>query len=225
VAGVVERGFEVRVQRPPPLGPGARHGPEDGRDGVMAAAPGPEAVAPRLEPRTFFRSPACDAAKIRCRSRRTSLPAWSQSMPYQSRASFGPFTTVPAAASAATAVMASNLPPGSGACRIVSPQTHLTRVGALSGPGTRPGIRPVTRDGQRRSQPYRPGFPWPFGPPSLASRVILSRRGIVPSSRSADQAAAWTPTGFPRSARVRHDRGGCPLDPGAVVLTRSLANP
>jgi hypothetical protein len=103
-----------------------------------------------------------------------------------------------------------------------SPQTHLTRVGTLSGPGTRPGIRPVTRDGKRRSQPCCPGFPWPFGPPSLASRVILSRRGVEPPSRSADQAAAWTPTGFPRSARVRRDRGGCPLDPGAAVPARPV---
>ena len=27
--------------------------------------------------------------------------------------------------------------------------------------------------------------------------------------------------GFPRSARVRHDRGGCPLYPGAVVSSRA----
>jgi len=50
VVGVVERGLEVRVQCPPSLGAAARHGPEDGRDGVVAAASGPEAVAPRLEP-------------------------------------------------------------------------------------------------------------------------------------------------------------------------------
>lgn len=71
----------------------------------------------------------------------------------------------------------------------------------------------------------RPGFPRPFGLPPLASRVILSRRGVEPSSRSADQAAAWTPTGFPRSARVRRDREGCPLDPGAVVPDRPVRVP
>jgi hypothetical protein len=54
--------------------------------------------------RTFLRSPACDAAKIRCRSRRTSFSAWSQSAWYQSWASFGPFATI----------AASNLPSGSG---------------------------------------------------------------------------------------------------------------
>jgi hypothetical protein len=30
----------------------------------------------------------------------------------------------------------------------------------------------------------------------------------------------WTLTGFPRSARTRFDRGGCPLYPGTVVLSR-----
>ena len=48
---------------------------------------------------------------------------------------------------------------------------------------------------------------------------ILSRRGLPPLSRSAYQALerprAWTPTGFPRSAHARHDRGGRPLNPEA----------
>ena len=40
--------------------------------------------------------------------------------------------------------------------------------------------------------------------------------GDRPSSRSAHRAAwaARTPTGFPRSTRVRYDRVGCPLYPG-----------
>ena len=144
----------------------------------------------------------------------TSLSAWSQSAWYQSWASFGPFATI----------AASNLPSGSGGCLHRSPQTHLTRVSVLSDPGTRPRMRPVIRDRQRSTRRCRPGFPWPFGLPPLASRVILSRRGFEPSSRSADQAAAWTPTGFPRSARVRRDPGGCPLDPGAAVPSPPAPN-
>jgi hypothetical protein len=44
--------------------------------------------------RTFFRSPAFDAVKIRCRSLRTSSSTRRQSMACQSKgASSGPFTT------------------------------------------------------------------------------------------------------------------------------------
>lgn len=52
---------------------------------------------------------------------------------------------------------------------------------------------------------------------------ILFPLGIQLSSRSAYQAAiksTWTLTGFPRSTRTRFDRGGCPLYPGTVVLSR-----
>jgi hypothetical protein len=53
------------------------------------------------------------------------------------------------------------------------PGAHLTRVGALSGPGTRPGIRPVIRHRWRRSQPCWSRFPAAFRPPAFAFRVIL----------------------------------------------------
>jgi hypothetical protein len=44
----------------------------------------------------------------------------------------------------------------------------------------------------------------------------LARWGIGPSSRSADHtpSGVWTPTGLPRFAHTRHDRGGRPLYPG-----------
>jgi len=67
-------------------------------------------------------------------------------------------------------------------------------------------------------------FPAAFRPPAFASCAILSRRGVLPSSRSAYQPMGWTSTGFPRSARMSPDRGGCLLDPGAVVPTRSERN-
>src|SRR5207244_11093551 len=83
--------------------------------------------------RTLFRSPAFDAVKIRCRSRRTSSSTGRQSTASQSStASSGPFTTTPAGAAA------SNLPIGSDPYDLVSSQHHLTHVSALSGPGIIP---------------------------------------------------------------------------------------
>jgi hypothetical protein len=110
---------------------------------------------------------------------------------------------------------------------ISSTQAHLIHVGTLSGPGTRPGIRPVIRGDRQESRSWCPDVPWPFGLPAFASWIILSRPGIEPSSRSADQTttSVRTLTGFPRSTRMRHDRVGCPLDPGTVVLARPTPNP
>jgi hypothetical protein len=104
--------------------------------------------------RTRFRSPACDAAKIRCRSRRTSSSAWSQSISNQVGASSsGPFTTATGAAEAVCVIsMASNLSFGSGVQVISSSQAHLIHVGTLSGPGTGPGIRSVVRDERQESR-------------------------------------------------------------------------
>jgi hypothetical protein len=66
--------------------------------------------------RTFFRSPACDAAKIRCRSRRTFSSAWPQSTwSHSGKPSSGPFTGTGADAPASRLpFMVSNLPFGSG---------------------------------------------------------------------------------------------------------------
>jgi len=62
--------------------------------------------------RTRLRSPACDAVKIRCRSRRTSSSARSQLTLSQLQGpSSGPFTTL----------VASNLPFGSSVVVIVDP--------------------------------------------------------------------------------------------------------
>jgi len=58
-------------------------------------------------------------------------------------------------------------------------------------------------------------FPAAFRLPAFASRVILSRQGVGPSSRSAyrTQPHARTLTGLPRSPRTRCGRGGCLLYP------------
>ncbi len=50
-----------------------------------------------------------------------------------------------------------------------------------------------------------------------------SRCGIPPPSRSAYQ-HRWTATGFPRCTRVRPDRDGRLLDPGAMVSPRREGN-
>ncbi len=56
-------------------------------------------------------------------------------------------------------------------------------------------------------------FPVAFGLPAFASRVILSRQGVGPSSRSAYQTliGVRTLTGFPRSTPASYDRVGCLL--------------
>ena len=85
--------------------------------------------------RTFFRSPALLAVKIRCRSHRTSSPACRQSTAPQSRtSSSGPFT-----------MMVSNLPIGSGV------SVHQVVTGSPdprqlpNEPGTKTCMRPVMR--------------------------------------------------------------------------------
>ncbi len=60
-------------------------------------------------------------------------------------------------------------------------------------------------------------FLLPFGPPAFASWASCSRQGIGLSLRSAYRdttRVSRTRTGFPRSARVRCGRVGCPLYPG-----------
>ena len=96
---------------------------------------------------------------------------------------------------------------------------HLTRVSALSGPGTRPGIRPVIRHRWRRSQLLQSRFPAAFRPPAFASRVILCPPGTwafltvgLPGTTG-----ARTLTGLPRFA-LRDTAGvGASSTPGTAV--------
>ena len=99
-----------------------------------------------------------------------------------------------------------------------SSQTHLAHVSTLSGPGNCP--YPASYPGRLvKGTSHR-------APVSCC----LSATGIGflghpdPPRNSASltvglPATGWTTTGFPRSARMRPDRGGCLLYPGAVVPT------
>ena len=174
--------------------------------------------------RTLLRSPSPAAVKIRCRSRRTSSSAWRQSIDDQPlTSSSGPFTTAtPAdmvtacAAPVVVVAMASNLSFGSGAIetlrlhKLTWPRQHPFGSGISPYPAGYP--RPAAEEPLRS----RPGFPSPFGIPAFASWPSCSRTGDRRPSRSAHRTAppARTLSGFPRSTRVRHDRVGCPLNPG-----------
>jgi len=79
-------------------------------------------------------------------------------------------------------------------------------------------IRPVIREPSTEVSACGSRFPAAFRPPAFASWTILSRWGVEPSSRSAYRTHARTPSGFPRSTRLRCDRVGCPLYPGTTVL-------
>jgi hypothetical protein len=160
--------------------------------------------------RTRARSPAFDAVKIRCRSRRPLASTARQSMACQSKlASSGPFPTP------TVVVAASNLSSGSGASVIFLLTGSPDRVSTLSRPGMRPeypaGYPPRSTGGADHSS----RFPVAFRLPALASRSSDARRGVGPSLRSAyrTRERARTPTGLPRSARMSCDRGGCPLYP------------
>ena len=87
-------------------------------------------------------------------------------------------------------------------------------VSALSRRTTRVRIRPVIRDDRVKGAIIVSRVPAAFPLPAFASWSSCARRGVPPSSRLAYQPKGWTPTGFPRSARSRCDRGGCPLYPG-----------
>src|SRR5215470_18381866 len=152
---------------------------------------------------TFGQSSSLLALKIRCRSRATSRSGSAQTIESHSSAlhptgrSSGPFTMR----------------------RLTCPQfgrfPHLVfkgspaHVSTLSRPAPT-GIRPVIRDGQRRSQPHRLVFLPPSGHqhslpghPCRPGNYAPLTTGL-PAARSRD---GWTRTRFPCSARVRHDRG------------------
>ena len=65
-------------------------------------------------------------------------------------------------------------------------------------------------------------FPVAFRPPAFASWASCPAEdfGLLTIGLPPTPEARRTPTGFPRSARVRHGWGGCPLYPEAAVFTR-----
>jgi hypothetical protein len=177
--------------------------------------------------RTFFRSPARDAAKIRCLSRRTSCSTWRQPTASQSsRASSGPFTTASMAATSVDSSVAvvSNLPlqlrrpRSSSPHRLTRPASAPFRVRATA------RIRPVMR-GPLAEEPASsvPGFPSPFGHRHSLLGSSCTRRGVQPSSRSAHQTNILSP-GPRRGCHVPHETDTTGLDalctPGTVVRSR-----
>ena len=166
------------------------------------------------------RSPAFDALKILPRNRRTCSSCTGHTIVSQSRGSpSGPFAPRAAiATSKAKAVIASNLPFGSGGYSAFSfkdsPATrqpafaagHQTRYPAsytrtrrLEGPTT-DGSAFLLPFGYRHSLLGRPvpatGFRFPYGRPTTTTNVMDL-------------------TGLPRSAHLRYDRVGCQLYPGS----------
>ena len=89
-------------------------------------------------------------------------------------------------------------------------------VSTLSGPATRAGIRPVIRGRSAEGPTMSPGFLSPFGHRhSLLGHPVPAEEFRPPHGRPTEALTAWTPTGFPRSAHTRYDRGGRPLYPEA----------
>jgi len=175
--------------------------------------------------RALLRSPACDAAKIRCRSRRTFSSAWPQSTWSQSgKPSSGPFTGGGADATApGVPFMVSNLPFGSGVSACFPPQAHQARVSALSGRAAAP-VRPVMREPLAEEPVNGPGFPLPFGCRHSLLGPSCARWGVEPSSRPADRQVA--PAGPQRGCHVPLGRGatgvGAAWTPGTVVRSRPV---
>ena len=169
---------------------------------------------PRGRLRCVVLFPSCAAVKIRCRSRRTWSSWCRQSTASHERvASSGPFTiwclTCPSVPALGTASLH----------RLTCPRQRPFR-----GPGTRPGIQPVIQ--QRRpggAIQGCAGFLSAFARRhSLLGHPVPAREFRSPHSRPTDPppGAARTLSGFPCSARMRCDRVGCLLYPGAAVSSR-----
>jgi hypothetical protein len=108
---------------------------------------------------------------------------------------------------------------GSGISGAWSAKAHPPHVSLLSQPGTRPGIRPVIR----KAPGWRTGTALPLS--CCLSAAGLRFLGVLfPPGNPAFLTVSLpavprrhhrTLTGFPRSARMRCGRAGCPLYPGS----------
>jgi hypothetical protein len=164
---------------------------------------------------TVARFPSCAAVKIRCRSRRT-LSSWCrQSTASQERvASSGPFTI--------WCLTCPSVP----ALRVrFASQAHLSTSAPLSRPGHRaryPASYPATM--AWRSHSRLCWFPVGFRPAGIRFLDILfppENSALLTVGLPTATRAARTLSGFPCSARMRCDRVGCLLYPGAAVSSRS----
>src|SRR6266508_2440956 len=183
--------------------------------------------------RTLFRSPACDAAKILCLSRRTSSSTARQSIAAQSvTASSGPFATPTAdatvcAAPPACAAVASNLSLGSGVVvhRVLAgspdPRQRPFRPGQLPLSGQLCGSR------RGRSRLAAPVSCCLFGHRRSLLGSSCARWGVGPPSRSAYR-ANWPP-GPHRGCCVAHEQDatgqGAPFTPGTAVRSQPTNTP
>src|SRR6266545_4463240 len=183
--------------------------------------------------RTLFRSPACDAAKILCLSRRTSSSTARQSIAAQSvTASSGPFATPTAdatvcAAPPVCAAVASNLSLGSGVVvhRVLAgspdPRQRPFRPGQLPLSGQLCGSR------RGRSRLAAPVSCCLFGHRRSLLGSSCARWGVGPPSRSAYR-ANWPP-GPHRGCCVAHEQDatgqGAPFTPGTAVRSQPTNTP
>ena len=171
--------------------------------------------------RTFLRSPACDAVKMRWRRRRTSSSTWGQSIDPQSRSSpSGPFTT------AVTPPWRPTYPSVPGPR---SPYPHrLTRPASAPFRVRAPArIRPVMREDRRKAGHRSPvscclsatGIRFPGRPTPLEDWATLAS-GLPATSPCPD------PNRVPTFHSARNDRGGCLLYPeGGGALPADKKSP
>lgn len=168
--------------------------------------------------RTFFRSPALLAVKIRCRSRRTSPSTCRQSTASQSRtSSSGPFT-----------MMVSNLPLSS------SVSDHLLSTGSPDprqlpfGPGIRPYPTSYAQTTRRRVPVLRPavscclsaigigflGHPAPAGELNLPHGRPTGLGLLCPQVQCQYRDGAMTRTPLPRTGQPHTSRPRSPCRRG-----------
>ena len=103
-------------------------------------------------------------------------------------------------------------------------KAHPPHVSLLSQPGTRPGIRPVIR----AAPGWRTGTALPLSCCLSAAGIrflgVLFPPGdwapLTVGLPAAPRRRRRTLTGFPRSARMRYGRAGCPLYPGGDGVPR-----
>ena len=140
---------------------------------------------------------------MRCRSRRTSSSARCQSTDSQpEESSSGPFTircpTCPSVPG----------PAASSPHRLTWPRQHPF------GSGQPPVSGRLSLNGRRRGRPSCPAFPLPFGHRHSLLGHPVPARGSAFLTVSPPALPGRIPSGFPRSAQLSCDRGGCPLYPG-----------
>lgn len=113
------------------------------------------------------------------------------------------------------------MPLGSEASQASAFKGSPAHVSALSGPTARVGIRPVPPRPTAWSSGLRAAGPVAFRPPASAFWASCPAEGFRPScDRPTRPWRAWTPTGFPRSARSETRPGWAPPTPRGQRCSR-----